>query len=67
MNLTPVYLVLVAVLCLSDPNERAHTRTIEQRNMVVARIKIMCLEQLVDPPIDYFFNLMAIGGLYFLI
>ena len=31
----------------------APTRTIEQRNMFVARVKIMWEEQLVDPSIDY--------------
>ena len=40
-------------LCLFDRNKRAPTRTIEQRNMVGARIKIMWEEQLVDPTNEY--------------
>ena len=41
------------VLCLSDCNKRAPKRTIEQRNMVGTRIKILWEEQLADPPSDY--------------
>ena len=40
----------VMLMCLSDLNERVPTRTIEQWNIVGARINIMWEEQLVDPP-----------------
>ena len=41
------------LLCMSDHNERAPTRSIEQRNLVGARTKVMWEEQLVNPPTDY--------------
>ena len=44
---------LFQLLCLSDHKKKVPTRTIEQRHMVGARIKIMWEEQLVDPPTDY--------------
>ena len=46
-------------MCLYDCNKKAQTRTIEQRNMVGARIKIMSEEQVVDLTID---NITSVNG-----
>ena len=47
------YILLNRVIVFVSLKKRAPTRTIEQRNKVGARIKIMSEEQLVDPPFDY--------------
>ena len=47
------------LLCLSDQSQRAPTQTIEERNMVCARIKIMWEEQLADPSVDYITSVNA--------